>query len=175
MTPHDSLSEPVVSWAPASKADYTLIIIDPDSPQIEGEYVHLLRVNIPVPGKAGLRSRRLQEALSHRAANPLTSQSSIHFPYILTDNRIEHPGILMYMKANIWSFKITDFVKVFPIESDPLAGKESMQQQRYSSPLHSTSQRLIEALFLGAERCYGGGKSSVAAAYSPLCTEKFID
>ena len=45
--------------------------------------------------------------------------------------------------------------------------KESMQQQCYSSPLHSTSQRLSAALFLGAERCYGGGKSSVAAAYSP--------
>ena len=46
--------------------------------------------------------------------------------------------------------------------------KESMQQQCYSSPLHSTSQRLSAALFLGAERCYGGGKSSVAAAYSPF-------
>ena len=50
----------------------------------------------------------------------------------------------------------------------PPDSKESMQQQCYSSPLHSTSQRLSEALFLGAERCYGGGKSSIAAAYSPL-------
>ena len=122
VTPRDSRSEPVVSWAPTKADYYTLIIVDPDNPQIEGQYVHLLRVNIPFPGRPGYG------AVGYKKPFPIVprtlsrpSHRYIFLVYAQT-NRIEHPGILMYMKANIWSFKITEFVKAFPIESDPLAG-----------------------------------------------------
>jgi hypothetical protein len=97
-------------------------MIDPDNPQIEGQYIHLLRVNIPFPGRPGYG------AVSYKKPFPIVPRSLsrpshryIFLVYSQT-NRIEHPGVLMYMKANVWTFKLTDFVKVFPLEAEPLAG-----------------------------------------------------
>ena len=123
VTPRESRSEPVMSWAPVARAEYySLMIIDPDNPQMEGQFVHLLRVNIPFPGRPGYGAVAYKKPfpiVPRTIARP--SHRYIFLVYAQTA-RIEHPGILMYMKANLFTFKVADFVKVFPVENDPLAG-----------------------------------------------------
>ena len=123
VTPRDSRSEPVVSWAPLPDTEYyTLIIIDPDNPQFEGQYVHLLRVNVPFPGRPGYG------AVAYKKPFPIVprtiSRPSHRYIFLVFPQtaRIEHPGILLYMKANTFTFKIADFTRAFPVSPDPLAG-----------------------------------------------------
>lgn len=112
-----------MSWAPKSDAEYyTLIILDPDNPQFEGQYIHLLRVNIPYPGRPGY------SVVSYRKPFPIVPKrmtSPEHryvFLVFVQTEKIETSAVLLYIRTNTMLFSLRKFLSNFPLKDEPLAG-----------------------------------------------------
>ena len=140
----DSFKEPSLSWPPVRASIhpphhpslhpgyhpqsfqplYTVIMLDPDLPLSDGQYVHWLRVNIPSPRKWGTTVIKYINPLPIIPA--LGSIASPNHRYVFLVFAQTQPLIASQVKEYVadksTSFKLREFVKKFALEREPVAG-----------------------------------------------------
>lgn len=139
----DSFHEPRFSWPPvrasiqppravahrrlkhvAYQPLYTIIVLDPDLPLMDGQYLHMLRVNIPSPGKKGTAIVNYINPLPIiPALGTIASPNHRYVFLVFAQTRPLDPHLVkQFVAERSHSFRIRHFVKKFALETQPVAG-----------------------------------------------------
>jgi hypothetical protein len=131
----DSFTQPALSWPPVRSSFhhpharpmqplYTVVMLDPDIPLMDGQYVHWLQVNIPSPRKKGSTIVNYINPLPIIPAfGSIASPNHRYVFLVFAQTKPLSPAkVRDYLSSRSHSFKVRDFVKSFGLETQPVAG-----------------------------------------------------
>lgn len=103
---------------------YTVVMLDPDLSLVFGQFVHILRVNIPSPGKLGTSVTPYVTPVTLLPA--ISSPASPYHRYVFLvfaqTRPIDPAAVKGYLAKNYLNFKISEFARTFAFQKTPIAG-----------------------------------------------------
>lgn len=138
----DSFNKPTLSWQPvrasvtnhrslgpaylaqAYQPLYTVIMVDPDLPLMDGQYVQWLQVNVPSPDHKGTTVVNYINPLPILPAFGTIASPNHRYVFLVyaQTGTLDAAKVKEYVSKRSTSFKMRDFVKMFALETQPVAG-----------------------------------------------------